>query len=38
MSGEVARNLITTAPMKNRVVGSRDTAKYLAQLLVPAGT
>ena len=37
MCGEVARSLITIAPKKNRVVGSRDTAKYLAKLLVPAG-
>ena len=37
-SGEVALNLKTRAPIKNVVVGSRDTAKYmyLGQLLVPA--
>ena len=35
-SGEVALNLNTRAPIKNTVVGSRDTAKYLAKLLVPA--
>ena len=34
-SGEVALNLKTRTPIKNAVVGSRDTAKYLGQLLVP---
>ena len=33
--GEVALSLRVRAPRKKTVVGSRDTAKYLGQLLVP---